>query len=186
MKRLLSVLTGAAVLFSIGATAQTTSPQKPSAGISGKWTITWWGAGKEESFPIEVKASGENLTITGTHPTFKEMTGTGTLKGDAVSVTLKSASMQIDLTGKLAGNNMSGTRKIKASGGGPGGAAPGGQGGAPGGQGGAPQGGAPAGAQGGLPAGGAGGAPGGQGGDPAGGQGADGAGGNENWTAVKN
>ncbi len=139
------------------------------AGISGKWTITWWGAGAEESFPINIQATGENLTITGTHPAFKEMTGTGTLKGDSVSINLKSASMEFDLTGKLIDNKLSGKRKIKSSGGGPGSAA----GGAPGGQGGAP-------------AGGQGGAPGGQNGAPAGGQGGDGAGGNENWTAVKN
>ena len=131
-------------------------------GISGKWTITMWGAGKEESFPIEIKASGENLTVTATHPTFKEMTGTGTLKGDSVSIDLKSASLGMTLTGKLSGDKMSGTRKIKSSSGGPGSAA----------------GGAPAGGQGGAPAGGQGGAPGGQGGG--------GAGGNENWTAVKN
>jgi hypothetical protein len=154
-----------------------TSTTWAQANISGKWTITWWGAGKEESFPVDIKESGENLTITGTHPTFKEMTGTGTVKGDSVAINLKSTSMEIDLTGKLSGNKMSGTRKMKASGGGgssaAGGAAAGGQGGAPGGQGGAP-------------AGGQGGAPGGQGGAPAGGQGGDGAGGNENWTAVKN
>ena len=114
-----------------------------AADISGKWTITWWGAGAEESFPIDIKASGENLTITGTHPSFKEMTGTGTLKGDAVSITIKSASMEIALTGKLSGNKMSGTRKIGSSGDGrgsaAGGAPAGGQGGAPGGA--APQGG---------------------------------------------
>ena len=121
-----------------------------------------WGAGKEESFPIEIKASGENLTVTATHPTFKEMTGTGTLKGDSVSIDLKSASLGMTLTGKLSGDKMSGTRKIKSNSGGPGSAA----------------GGAPAGGQGGAPAGGQGGAPGGQGGG--------GAGGNENWTAVKN
>jgi len=158
MKKFLSVLTGAAVLFSIGAAAQTTSPLKSSAGISGKWTISMWGAGKEESFPIEIRASGENLTITATHPTFKEMTGTGTLKGDSVSIEFKSATLGMTLTGKLSGNKMSGTREIKSSGGGQGGAPGGGQGGAPGGQGGA----------------------------PAGGQGGDGAGGNERWTAVKN
>jgi hypothetical protein len=156
MKKCLSVLIGAAVLFSIGAAAQTTPPQKSSADISGKWTISMWGAGKEESFPIEIKASGENLTITATHPTLKEMTGTGTLKGDEVSIELKSATLGMTLTGKLSGNKMSGTRKIKSSGSGPGGAS----------------GSAPAGGQGGAPG--------------AGGQGGAGAGGNENWTAVKN
>ena len=178
------------VLFLTALLAFMLSPKiSAQANVSGKWTITWWGAGKEESFPVEIKASGENLEVTGIHPSFKEMTGTGTLKGDSVTINLKSASMEIDLTGKLSGNKMSGTRKIKASGGGPGsgqgGPATGGQGGAPagvpngapGGQGGVPAGGQ-GGAKGGAPAGGQGGAP--------GGQGSDGAGGNENWTAVKN
>ncbi|MBN1625725.1 MAG: hypothetical protein JW944_04305 [Deltaproteobacteria bacterium] len=104
-----------------------------AADISGKWTITWWGAGAEESFPLVIKAAGENLTITGTHPTFKEMTGTGTLKGDSVSMTLKSSSMEVALTGKVASNKMTGTREIKSSGegrgSGAGGAPQGGQGG---------------------------------------------------------
>ena len=164
-----------------------------AADISGKWTITWWGAGAEESFPIDIKASGENLTITGTHPSFKEMTGTGTLKGDAVSINIKSASMEIALTGKLSGNKMSGTRKIGSSGDGRGSAAggtpTGGQGGAPAGQSGAPGGAAP---QGGMPGstggaqGGASAGQGGQGGAPADAQGGGAAQGNENWTAVKN
>ncbi len=152
-----------------------------AADISGKWTITWWGAGAEESFPVDIKASGENLTIKGTHPNFKEMTGTGTLKGDVVSITIKSASMEIALTGKVAGNKMTGTREIKASGEGRGGGAPGGE------AGGAPQGGqgghsAPAGAAG-APQGSQGGAPGGA---SQGGQGGGAAQGNENWTAVRN
>jgi len=164
-----------------------------AADISGTWTFTWWGAGAEESFPLVIKAAGENLTITGTHPAFKEITGTGTLKGDSITATLKSSSMEINLTGKLTGNKMTGTRKISSTGGGRGdasGGAAGGQGGA---QGGAAsgQGGAPGGAQGGQgqAAGGQGaqgGAPAGAQGGAAGGQGDAQAQGNENWTAVKN
>lgn len=179
-----------------------------AADISGKWTLTWWGAGAEESFPMVIKAAGENLTITGTHPGFGELTGTGTLKGDSVSMTLKSSSMEIALTGKVSGNKMEGIREIKGAGvgrdGGPGGAAPEGapsggpgdapqqggtppQGGMPDGAGG-PQGGGPGGAPGSAPP--EGGMPGGTGGAqagaPQGGQGSDAAGGNENWTAVRN
>ncbi len=152
-----------------------------AADISGKWTVTWWGAGAEESFPIVIKAAGENLAVTGTHPAFGEMTGSGTLEGDSVSLTLKSPSMEIDLTGKLAGNKMEGTREIKSAGGGRDGGAPGGEapqgempegaGGHQGGQGGAPDGAAMSGGAG---------AP-----QAQGGQGTDAAGGNENWVAVK-
>jgi len=167
-----------------------------AADISGKWTITWWGPGADESFPLVIKAAGENITITGTHPAFKELTGTGTLKGDSISITLKSSSMDINLTGKVTGNKMSGTRKISSTGGGRGDASGGAAGGAPGGAAAGAQGdqGQAAGGQGG-PGGAAGGAQGGQG-QAAGGQGAPGgaaggaqggaqAQGNENWTAVK-
>jgi hypothetical protein len=131
-----------------------------AADISGKWTLTMWGAGAEESVPLVIKAAGENLTVTCSHPTLKEMTGTGTLKGDAISFNLKSSSMEISFTGKVAGNKMEGTRKVGGSGaraGAPSGAASGPQG-----------------------------APGGASGGPQGGQGGAQAQSSENWTAVKN
>jgi hypothetical protein len=151
-----------------------------AADISGKWTLTMWGAGAQESVPLVIKAADENLTITCSHPTLKEMAGTGTLKGDAISFNLKSSSMEFNFSGKVTGNKMEGTRKVGSIGGGRGGAAGGAQGG---------QGGAPDGAQGGQ-----GQAPGGQSapagaqGAPQGqaGQGGAQAQGNENWTAVKN
>lgn len=161
-----------------------------AADISGKWTLTMWGAGAEESIPIVIKAAGENLTVTCSHPSFKEMTGTGTLKGDAISFSLKSASMEIKFSGKVAGNKMEGTREISSSGareGAPGGAAGGPPGGAPGGAAGGPpgdQGGPPGDAAGGPP-GGQGGAPGGAPGGPQGDQGGAQAQSSENWTAVK-
>jgi hypothetical protein len=165
-----------------------------AADISGNWTLKMTGPQGEESVPLIIKAAGENLTVTGTHASFKEMAGTGTLKGDAITFNLKAASMEFVFTGKVTGNKMAGTREVKmSSGGSQGGAPAGGQGGAPaGGQGGAPaggQGGAPAGGQGGAPAGGQGGAPaGGQGGAPAGGQGGQGGGQSMSnaWTAEKN
>jgi len=155
-----------------------------AADISGKWTLKMWGAGAEESVPLVIKAAGENLTVTCTHPTFKEMTGTGTLKGDSISFNLKSSSMEIGFTGKAAGNKMAGTREVKsARSGGSGGAA----GGASGAQGQAPAGGH--GAQGGqAPAGGQGGAAGAQGAQGGGQASAGGAQtqGSEAWTAEKN
>ena len=163
-----------------------------AADISGTWTIKMKSPqGQDESFDLAVKDAGGNLTITGTHPQLQALAGTGTVKGDAVTMNVKATgqmAVEIVFTGKLAGNKISGTREIKMSGGGEGGAASGASGasGAPGGappsggqapaggQGGAPGGQAPAGGQGGAPggqapAGGQGGAPGGQ--APAGGQG---------------
>jgi hypothetical protein len=97
--------------------------------------------GQDESFDLAIKAAGENLTITGTHPQLQTLAGTGTLKGDAVTMSVKATgqmAVEIAFTGKVAGNKMSGTREIKMS-------QSGGQGGAPGDQGGQ----APAGGQGG-------------------------------------
>jgi hypothetical protein len=143
-----------------------------AADISGNWNIKMQSpSGDAETYNIVIKQAGENLTVTtADHPKLKEMAGTGTLKGDAVTMSLKATgqmAVEIVFTGKVAGNTIKGTREIKMAAG-----AAGGQGGA---QGGAPasgQGGAPAGgqggAQGGAPAGGQGGA---QGGAPAGGQG---------------
>jgi hypothetical protein len=155
-----------------------------AADVSGKWTLTMWGAGAEESVPLVIKAAGENLTVTCSHPMLKELTGTGTLKGDEISFNLKSSSMEFNFTGKVAGNKMSGTRKVGSIGGGRGNAAGGAQG---------DKGGAPAGAAGGAQGGqgqasGGQGAPAGAKGAPQGqaGQGGAQAQGNENWTAVKN
>jgi hypothetical protein len=177
MRKVLFLTTLAAFLLTSSAWA---------ADISGTWTIKMQSPmGSDESFDLAVKDAGGNLTITGTHPQLQALTGTGTVKGDAVTMDVKATgqmAVEFIFTGKLAGNKIAGTREIKMSGGAPGGAAsaesgakggaPAAQGGAPGGapaggQGGAP-GGAPAGGQGGAPAGGQGGAPGGA---PAGGQG---------------
>lgn len=160
--------------------------------ISGKWTLTMWGAGAEESVPVVFKAAGENLTVTCTHPAFKEMTGTGTLKGEQISFNLKSSAMEIAFTGTVSGNKMEGEREVKGGGEG---RAP--QGGMPDGSGGAPEGAAP---QGGMPEGAPQGEmPGGTGGEQAGAladapqgapqgmaeQGGAQAESSENWTAVK-
>ena len=172
-----------------------------AADISGTWTVTMKSPqGSDESFNLVIKATGENLAVTSSdHPVLKTLEGTGTLKGDAITMNLKStgqqfAGVKLNFKGTVAGDKMSGTREIDSSavsssgGGGAGGGAPGGaaggggapagggQGG-PGGQGG--QGGAPGGA-GGAPGGGQGSAPGG--GAPAGGGQSQVA---NTWTAVK-
>jgi hypothetical protein len=140
-----------------------------AADVSGTWTVKMKSPmGQDESFDLAIKAAGENLTITGTHPQLQALAGTGTLKGDAITMSVKATgqmAVEIAFTGKVAGNKMSGTREIKMSGGAPGGeassAASGGASGAPAG---APAGGQPpAGGQ--APAGGQGGAPGGASGE---------------------
>jgi hypothetical protein len=99
-----------------------------AADISGAWTVKMKSPmGEDESFDIAVKAAGENLTVTtSNHPKLKEMAGTGTLKGDAITMNLKATGEQkieIVFTGKVAGNKISGTREISMAGGAPGGGA---------------------------------------------------------------
>jgi hypothetical protein len=151
-----------------------------AADVSGNWTLKMTGPSGEESVPLVIKATGETLTVTGTHTSFGAMTGTGTIKGNAISFNLKSQ-MEFKFTGTVSGDTMKGTREVSMGSGGQGGAG-GGQGGAAGGQAAGGQGGAPAagGQQGGQAAGGQGGAPaagGQQGGQAAGGQAAGGQGG---------
>jgi hypothetical protein len=168
-----------------------------AADISGNWTLKMTGRQGEESMPLVIKAAGENLTITVTHPRFQEMTGTGTLKGNAIEMTVTATGemkMGIKFTGTVAGNKMSGTREMIRPAGAQGGAQGGQQSGMPGGQGGQmPSGGqGQAGGQGGPPSGGQGQATGGQGGEQ-GGQGQGGPGGqgggqaqmSNAWTAEK-
>jgi hypothetical protein len=93
-----------------------------AADISGNWNIKMKDPmGGDESFNIAIKQAGENLTVTTSdHPKLKEMAGTGTLKGDAVTMSLKiigqKKPVEIVFTGKVAGNKITGTREIIESG----------------------------------------------------------------------
>jgi len=110
-----------------------------AADISGTWTLKMKNPqDADESFDLIVKDAGGNLTITGTHPQLQDLTGTGTVTGDAVIMNIKTSSVPVEFifTGKVAGNMMSGTRKIiVGSGDAQGGAAGSAQGMATGGQG---------------------------------------------------
>jgi hypothetical protein len=164
-----------------------------AADVSGTWTVTMKSPqGQDESFDLAIKAAGENLTVTcNNHSALQTLDGTGTLKGDAITMNLTSkgqtmAGVKIKFTGKVTGNKMAGAREVDISGmsssggGGQGGAAGSASGGGQGGQG--REGGAPAGGAGGGQGGGAGG---GQGGGAGGGQGGGQTQVSDAWTAVK-
>jgi hypothetical protein len=102
-----------------------------AADLSGSWTVKFTKVdGAEDSFDVAIKDAGGNLTITGNHSQLGALAGNGTLKGDAVNMNIKatgSLPLEFILTGKVAGNKITGTRDIKASGsasGGQGGQAP--------------------------------------------------------------
>jgi len=95
-----------------------------AADISGTWTIRMKSpAGEDESFDFVIKQAGDNLTITcDNHPVLKTLEGTGTVKGDAVTMNVKATGeMQVALnfTGTVAGNKITGTREIAGAGGSP-------------------------------------------------------------------
>jgi hypothetical protein len=130
-----------------------------AADISGTWTLKMAGRQGDVTMDLAIKATGDNLTITAKHPMMGDMAGTGTLKGDAITMNLTATGemkMGFSFTGTVTGNKMAGTREMVRPAGGMG-MMPGAQGSAPaGGQGSAPaaggQAGAPAGGQGGAPA----------------------------------
>jgi hypothetical protein len=157
------------VLFLLVVFALAVAAPVYAANVSGIWTVTMSNPmGQEETFDLDIKDNGGSLTVTGTHPQLTGLEGTGTLKGNAITMDVKSTGqMAVGLAfeGKVTGNKMEGTRKIEMAAGG------GGQGGAPGGgEGSAPAGGG----EGGAPGGGQGGAPGGGGGEAS-----------DAWSAVK-
>jgi hypothetical protein len=86
-----------------------------AADLSGVWALKMQGPMGDESFDITIKADGENLTVTASHQFLQEMTGKGTLKGDAINFNLKATgSMPVEFayTGKLTAGKMAGTLEI--------------------------------------------------------------------------
>ena len=82
-----------------------------AADVSGIWALKMKGPQGEESFDMVIKATGENLSVTATHPSLQGMTGTGTLKGDTIKFNLKTTGkmqVQFDFSGTVSGNKMTG------------------------------------------------------------------------------
>lgn len=140
--------------------------------VAGSWQLEMMNQmGQSESWDLTIKDNGGDLVVEAVHPMFGNVSGTGAVSGDKVTMHLVVAGgigkVVTDFEGTLKGDRMEGTREVsydhsedaaEGSGGGgaPGGGAPGGDapagggpgGGAPGGDaqaGGAPGGGAPAG-----------------------------------------
>lgn len=127
------------VLFLTVVLAFVVASSAVAADIAGTWAVKMKNPmGEDEPFTITIKTAGENLTITSSdHPKLAPLEGTGTLKGDAVTMNLKSGgqmAIELNLTGTVAGDKMTGTREFAmGQGGAPGGergAAPGGEAGA--------------------------------------------------------
>jgi hypothetical protein len=89
-----------------------------AANISGTWVLKYTGnQGDERSYDMVIKAAGEDLTVTATHPSLGEMAGTGTLKGSDIAMTLTATGERkigFVLTGTVTGDKMAGTREVNA------------------------------------------------------------------------
>lgn len=108
-----------------------------AADVSGTWALKMKNPqGKEETFDLVIKQSGEKLTIAvPNHPVMKDLAGTGTLHGDKITMKLKPGDMPFTMVfkGKVADNKITGTREMeRGEGGGPSSSGPGGPGGGPG------------------------------------------------------
>jgi len=90
-----------------------------AADISGTWVLKYTGhSGDERALDMVIKASGENLTVTATHPSLGEMAGTGTLKGNDITMTLMATGERevgFELKGTVTGNKMAGTKETKVA-----------------------------------------------------------------------
>jgi hypothetical protein len=88
-----------------------------AADLTGKWAVNMNSPfGQKESFDLFIKDVGGNLTIACVkHPILKgDLSGTGAVKGDAVTMNLKSVfnGLGINVTGKIEGDKITGTREF--------------------------------------------------------------------------
>jgi hypothetical protein len=87
-----------------------------AADISGTWVLKYTGSqGDERAMDMVIKAAGQNLTISTTHPSLGEMAGTGKLAGNDITMTITATGerkMGFELKGTVTGNKMAGTREV--------------------------------------------------------------------------
>jgi hypothetical protein len=102
-----------------------------AADISGNWALTHTGPMGEENWDLVITAEGNDLTITTQVQMFGEITGTGTLDGDKITMTFPTDMVTFEFKGTVEGDKMSGTKKVEMGGGGPPGGGPRGEGGPP-------------------------------------------------------
>jgi hypothetical protein len=110
MRKVLFLLTLITILVASSASA---------ADLTGKWAVNMNSPfGDKESFDLFIKDVGGNLTVVCLkHPTLQgDLAGTGTVKGDDVTIILKSVfnGLAINIAGKVEGDKINGTREISS------------------------------------------------------------------------
>jgi len=73
--------------------------------ISGNWALTHTGPMGEENWDLIITAKGNDLTITTQHQMFGEITGTGILDGDNITMTFPTGMVTFEFKGTVEGRN---------------------------------------------------------------------------------
>ena len=106
------------VLFLLAVLVFAVSVPVYAADVDGNWTVNMAGRRGAETLDLEIKAGGNDLTISGTHSSMGDVTGSGTLNGDAIVMTVTATGerkLGYKLEGTVTGDKMSGTREIDRS-----------------------------------------------------------------------
>lgn len=84
--------------------------------LNGTWDLKMYGPHGEEEMVLVIQNSGKEMLITGNHPALGDIEGTGTLKGNEVSMRTDPAGpkeISLEFIGKVRGDKMSGTKELK-------------------------------------------------------------------------
>ncbi len=106
------------VLFLLAVLVFAVSVPVYAADVDGNWTVNMAGRRGAETLDLEIKAGGNDLTISGTHSSLGDVTGSGTLNGDAIVMTVTATGerkLGYKLEGTVTGDKMAGTREIDRS-----------------------------------------------------------------------
>ena len=89
-----------------------------AADVDGNWTVSMAGRRGAETIDLVIKTGGDGLAISGTHSSLGDMEGSGTIKGNAIAMTLTSTgemTLGYNLEGTVTGDKMAGTLEIDRS-----------------------------------------------------------------------
>lgn len=118
MKKIGAIALGALLAFSLGLTAA-------AADVSGTWEMTSQGRRGERTMEISIVQDGEKITVTMPGRQGNDMTGEGTIQGNAIEWTITRETPRGEFTltykGTVDGDSMSGTVEMSGGMGGQGG-----------------------------------------------------------------
>jgi hypothetical protein len=105
-----------AILFILVFVSSVLADKFSGTDISGTWAVSTIGAMGDEYYDLFINAFDGDLVVTATHPQLGPMSGTGTLKVNAIKFKLKASGpnlpIQIEFTGTVTGGKMAGTKLV--------------------------------------------------------------------------